>query len=171
MTTACRDPLAILAAEGIRMELVYQVAVLSELDEILAFAESRLALQISDATDRVFRQWGARWRREALEHYLQLGWSFTVRRKNSGAAAPLAGFFLGQPFLFMRGNTQTLWIEHLDGDADDVRVGLVDVAIRLSREKHLQRVLFGDPSIKDVLGSWPHSRMSDEIIEVQTTKG
>lgn len=149
------------------MELVYQVAAPSELEEILSFVKSRLNERESDLVARQFAEWSAPWRREALEHYLKLGWSFTARH---GARGTLAGFFMGQPFLFMRSQTQTLWIEYLDAVDDACKEGLVDVAIRLAREKHLQRVLFSAAS-KPKLGPWPGVRLADEIIEVQTTKG
>lgn len=153
------------------VELVYQVASFSELDEILQFAEGRLAHVISDPTERMFASWHAPWRREALEHYLKLGWSFTVRNK-SEPGAPLMGFFLGQALLFLRGQTQTLWIEHIDAISDDARNGLTDVAVRLSREKHLQRVLFRDAeSVKSSLTQFKSQPMPDSITEVFTTKG
>lgn len=152
-------------------ELVYQVANPSELDEIIAFAEARLAETETDPTERMFKAWHAPWRKEALEHYLKLGWSFTVRER-SPSGTKLVGFFLGQALLFLRSQTQTLWIEYLDAETKDARDGLVDLAVRLSREKHLQRVLFQNPSsVESSLGSFKHQSMPDAIIEVFTTKG
>ncbi len=151
------------------MELVHQVASPAELEEILEFARSRLNGAGIDPMERQFAEWGAPWRREALEHYLKLGWSFTARR---GAGGEIAGFFIGQPFLFMRGQTQTLWIEHLDAVDEAAREGLADVAVRLAREKHLQRVLFSAAAaVPDVLAVAPASRIEEAIMEVRTTKG
>lgn len=157
------------------MELVYQVAAPPEMEEILAFAQRRLTETEVDPIARRFAEWNAPWRIEALEHYLKLGWSFTAR---TSAGGELVGFFLGQPFLFMRGQTQTLWIEYLDAKHIEERAGLVDVAIRLAREKHLQRVLFAGalaPILKQdggaVLRAWTYRPITEEIIEVPTTKG
>lgn len=136
------------------MELAYKIATLAELDEILAFGDAALARTEKDETARMFKSWHAPWRKESLEHYLKLGWSFVARDK---ATDELQGFFLGQALLFIRSQTQTLWIEALEAKTDEARQGLADIAIRLSREKHLQRVLFCQPD-----GSFT---------EVATTKG
>ncbi len=154
--------------EGIMAELAYQIATPAELEEILLFGEARLAAIEADVTARMFKSWHAPWRKESLEHYLKLGWSFVVRDKQSGE---LLGFFLGQALLFMRGHTQTLWIEALDAKTIEARQGLADVAIRLSREKHLQRVLFAETAnIQDAIKSFPHALMQGSITEVATTK-
>lgn len=151
------------------MDLVYQVVAPAELEEILEFARARLSAKESDPTARQFAEWNAPWRREALEHYLNLGWSFTARK---GTRGEVAGFFLGQPLLFVRGHTQTLWIEHLDALDQAALEGLADVAIRLSREKHLQRVLFAAAAgAAGALTRWKADRLDDSIMEVQTTKG
>ncbi len=151
------------------MEFAYHIATPSELEEILSFSEAMLAKSESDETQRMFKSWHAPWRREALEHYLKLGWSFTVRDKGD---QKLLGFFLGQALLFMRGQTQTLWIEALEAENEEARKGLADVAVRLSREKHLQRVLFQDSkSVEGHLDAFKHNALPDSIIEVFTTKG
>ncbi|MCM2281024.1 MAG: hypothetical protein NDI61_04175 [Bdellovibrionaceae bacterium] len=158
------------------MELVYQVAAPDELDELLEFTKQRLADTEPDPIARRFAEWTAPWRRESLEHYLKLGWSFTARVPSQGERrGELMGFFLGQPFLFLRGHTQTLWIEHLDGLDPGIRAGLTDVAVRLARDKHMQRVLFGNGLAGAANGadlkSWPSRAITEEIREVQTTKG
>jgi hypothetical protein len=149
-------------------ELAYQIATPKELDEILAFGEARLAANDPDPTTRMFKSWHAPWRKESLEHYLKLGWSFIVRDKQTNE---LLGFFLGQALLFMRGHTQTLWIEALDAKTEEARQGLADVAIRLSREKHLQRVLFAETAnVQGAIKNFPHAPMQGAITEVATTK-
>lgn len=151
------------------MELAYHIATIAELDEILAFSQAQLAKSEPDETARMFKSWHAPWRKEALEHYLKLGWSFTVREKSSGR---LLGYFLGQALLFLRGQTQTLWIEVLEAENEEARAGLTDVAIRLSREKHLQRVLFAESAnVKGAFGAFKSTPIPDVIIEVATTKG
>ena len=149
------------------MSLVYQVLSLNDLDEVFAFAESRLAVSIPDETERTFASWTVPWRKEALQHYLRLGWSFIVRENGKAV-----GFFLGQPFLFFRGQTQTLWVEHVEARDEAVAAGLVEVAVRLSREKHLQRVLVADSKrLEKQLAPWSPRAFDDSVAEIRTTKG
>ena len=161
----------------------FQVLGALDIDEVYNFADRRLKEQEPDEHLRMFASWQARWRRESLDHYLKLGWSFIARRNNQAV-----GFFLGQPFLFFRGQTQTLWVEHVEAAHPDVFFALIDVAIQIAREKHLQRVLFDEsefiesqaqlaPQFAD---SWrkltsPANRsvkpLTDSIVEIKTTKG
>jgi len=145
----------------------FQVLSLSDLDEVYEFASRRIAARIPDVQERAFAMWSAKWRREALEHYLKLGWSFIARENGE-----TAGFFLAQPFLFFRGQTQTLWVEHIEADSTEVAEKLVEVAVRVAREKHLQRVLFSDADLfAEALSQWSLKHLFDEIAEVMTTKG
>jgi hypothetical protein len=91
------------------LALEFQVLALSDLDEVYGFADARLQIAMPDETERRLHSWSVKWRREALEHYLKLGWSFIARDSEK-----TVGFFLGQPFLFFRGQTQTVWIEHVE---------------------------------------------------------
>jgi len=119
------------------MSLDLQVLQVSDLEEILDFENTKLAKEIPDETERRFHGWQARWRRESLEHYLRLGWSFAIREEGE-----LLGYFLAQPLLFLDGQTQSLWVEHLQYLNLQARDTLCDLAVRTSREKHLQRVYF-----------------------------
>lgn len=149
------------------MAVEFQVLSLSDLDEIFNFANQRLVASIPDEQERTFALWAAKWRREALEHYLKLGWSFIARE--NGATV---GFFLAQPFLFFRGQTQTLWVEHIEAIKPEIVERLIEVAVRVAREKHLQRVLFSDSGkFMNELSPWRAVRISDDIAEVMTTKG
>jgi hypothetical protein len=125
--------------------LVFQVLSLSDLDEVYRFADHQLQAEISDPTRRTFQAWSAPWRKEALEHYLKLGWSFIAREKRADEEGPgqTAGFFLAQPFLFFRAQTQSLWVEHVAANTAETRAALLDVATRVAREKHFQRTLIG----------------------------
>ena len=105
-------------------------------DAVLAFAKGRLAARESDPMEREMKSWSARWRAEALDHYLNLGWSF-----GAFEGEKLLGFVLGQPFLFHRGLTQTLWLEHLEADDETIRSTLLDCAAKWARDKHFQCVL------------------------------
>lgn len=149
------------------MDLSFQVISPSDLDEIYRYAEKRLVQQVPNEMERTLHSWHVRWRKEALEHYLPMGWSFVVRSNNQ-----TVGFFLAQPFLFFRGQTQTLWVEHVQADSVEILEALVDVAVRTSREKHLQRVLFSaEDKVEDALEKWRPQITSDQLWEVKTTKG
>ena len=151
------------------MSIVQQVLSTPDLDEVFHYAYARLTKQEPNEQDRIFKSWSVKWRREALEHYLKLGWSFIARDEKTKETL---GFFLGQPFLFFRGQTQTLWVEHIEAENDEVKHHLVDTAVRVAREKHLQRVLFADASslVKE-LETWNPEPLEQDIVVVKTTKG
>lgn len=152
------------------MGLAHQVLAAGDIEEVFDFAQRRLAERIPDENDRMFASWEAGWRREALEHYLKLGWSFISRDETTKATR---GFFLGQPFLFYRGQTQTLWVEHIEAADEETARMLIEIAVKVGREKHIQRVLFNDyPKWKSFLEVWkPESLESGSIAVVKTTKG
>jgi hypothetical protein len=150
------------------LALVFQVLSLNDIDEVHAFALARLQERIPDEIAQRFASWSAKWRRESLEHYLKLGWSF-IARDSSGATA---GFFLAQPFLFFRGQTQTVWVEHVEARDPEAEEQLVDIAVRVSREKHMQTILFADADSRAAaLAKWRPVRLTEQIFEVRTTKG
>ncbi|MBX9767265.1 MAG: hypothetical protein K2X47_08345 [Bdellovibrionales bacterium] len=146
------------------MNLQPVVLVLSDLDRVFEFETRRLLQTIPDEDERMLAQWKSPWRREALEHYLGLGWSMSVNDE----AGNMRAYFLAQPFLFTRCQTQTLWIEHIGGESDVARAYALDVAVRLSRDKHLQRVLVQGQTIP--VGSL-FSPIADQLFEIKTTKG
>lgn len=149
------------------MTLVHQVLSQPDLDEVYDFASRRLTASIPDETERTFAAWAVPWRKESLEHYLKLGWSFITR--DNGQAQ---GFFLAQPFLFFRGQTQTLWVEHIEAANAEVMNTLVEVAVKVAREKHLQRVLFANaPALASALKPWNAEPLETSIAVVKTTKG
>lgn len=157
------------------MSIVHQVLSAPDLDEVFNYASARLAQQEPDPNERTLKSWSMKWRREALEHYLKIGWSFIAREaENAGGDPKVVGFFLGQPFLFFRGQTQTLWVEHIEADNETVKAALIEVAVKIAREKHLQRVLFSEASLHaDALKAWSATVLNDEeaIAVVKTTKG
>lgn len=81
--------------------------------------------------------WSAPWRKESLQHYLSRGWCFGIFE----ASGELVAYALAQPLLFFAGHTQCLWVEHLGVANRSDELSLVDIAIRYSRDKHLQGVL------------------------------
>lgn len=151
--------------------LDFQVLSLGDLEEVYNFADSRLKVNISEENECRILSWSVKWRREALEHYLKLGWSFIARR-----AGQIEGFFLAQPLLFFRGQTQSLWIEHIEATDRTVMSTLLEVAIKVAREKHLQRVLYSEtPELESVMlaanGGYSSAIISEAIMEVKSTKG
>ncbi len=146
-------------------EIQFQVIGPLDIEEIYSFAEARLIAAIPDESERMFASWVAKWRRESLEHHLKLGWSFVARREGK-----IVGFFLAQPFMFFRSQTQTVWVEHIEAQDELVRRALIDVAVRVGREKHMQRVLFADAAANE-LSAWSGRAIEDIIWEVKTTKG
>jgi hypothetical protein len=138
------------------LSLDFQVLSLGDLDEVYAFAESQFQKEMreqkKDENETRLLLWHVPWRKEALEHYLKSGWSFIAR----DGGKPV-GFYLAQPFLFFRGQTQTLWIEHIEGLNQAVSDSLLEIATKVAREKHLQRVLTTDGA--------------QGLREIKTTKG
>jgi len=149
------------------MSLSLHVALANNADEIIAFESHILSEKIPDESERMVQSWNARWRKESLEHYLQMGWSFLARDIDG----TLVGLFLAQPLLFFDGQTQSLWIEHISFKSLLVRDQLCEVAYKLSREKHFQKVYFpNNPSILNIIESWKASEWKPGMYEVKTTK-
>lgn len=144
-----------------------QILSASDQAEVLAFSRSRAN------KEDLFIEWSAPWRQESLEHYLKIGWSMARREASTGR---LVGYVLAQPFLFLRRQTQTVWIEYVEGESAAIVSELVDTVIRISREKHMQRVLIEfDLSQVDLgLGELIRSRngrmIEQDILEFATTK-
>lgn len=163
------------------MQLAFQVLSANDIDEILAFANQQHQSRVGDENERIFQSWHARWRREALEHYLKLGWSFIARtaptthqaERADSERAVCVGFFLAQPLLFFRGQTQSLWLEHIDAVSGPGLAALADVAVRVAREKHLQCVLVENTEAAHLaLAAWAPQPLNDQqILMVKTTKG
>lgn len=138
-----------------------------DLETIVAFEKERLYLAISDPMERELAAWNARWRKEALDHYLPQGWSFGAF--NNGQ---LLGYFLGQPYIFHRGLTQTLWIEHIAFNDAAAGKELMDVAHKWAKDKHLQTVLMENSAATAfVLESFPKAIVDREgLIELRSAR-
>src|SRR5690606_39755534 len=157
------------------MSLYCRVIQASDLEEILQYESVKLANTVADETERTFQSWNARWRREALEFYLPLGWSFLARDPDlespHSEEGALVGYFLGQPFLFMESQTQCLWVEHLSYSSLQARDELCELAYKLSREKHFQRVLFPNASgVANSIAAFKPSPWQPSVLSVKTTK-
>jgi hypothetical protein len=110
---------------------------LADRDALLQYERAKLSIAPgADDIEVQMQEWHAPWRTEALEHYLPLGWSFGVVQNGQ-----IKGYFMGQPQVFTRGLTQTLWIEHIQFDSKAVLQDLVEVAYKLCREKHFQKLI------------------------------
>jgi hypothetical protein len=139
-----------------------------DVDSLLAFEEARYAEMYPDFEERMFHSWSSRSRKESLEHYSKLGWSFKVVSTESNK---IQGFILAQPLLFVAGNTQSLWVEHLSTVSMEVRDLLTEVIYKLSREKHLQGVYFPNRSgIQNSIAAFNPKPWSEEILFVSTVK-
>ena len=157
------------------MSLYCRVIQLSDLPEISQFEQEKLIVNIADENERTFHTWSARWRPEALEHYLPMGWSFLARDTETSSPnsseGTLVGYFLAQPFLFMEGQAQCLWVEHLNYSSLQARDELCDLAFRLSREKHFQRVLFPNiPGVANSVTTMKPEIWQPGVFSVKTTK-
>lgn len=157
------------------MSLNLRVIQLNEIDEILEFEHKKLNEQFPGDMDAMMQAWHARWRKESLEHYLKTGWSFLARDKDRASAhsteGELIGYFLAQPLLFFDGQTQSLWVEHIQFSTLQARDELCDLAYRLSREKHLQKVYFpGTQNIAPTLKSMKALDWNPQAVFINTTK-
>jgi hypothetical protein len=108
-------------------------------DAVIEFGKKQLSERVHDPMEREMQSWNARWRGEALDHYLPQGWSFGAFKGDK-----LCGFILGQPLLFFRGMMQTLWLECVVADGEETRALLIDCAQKWARDKHFQCALCED---------------------------
>ncbi|MNJ93470.1 hypothetical protein D3C87_111520 [compost metagenome] len=128
------------------MSLYCRIIQAADYQEILDFETKKLQEAYPDESDRMFASWSSKHRPEALQHYLPLGWSFLIRDPETPSPASpeglLLGYFIAQPLLFLDGQTQSLWVEHVQYSSLQARDELCELAYKLAREKHLQRVYF-----------------------------
>jgi hypothetical protein len=157
------------------MSLYLRVIEPSETDEILDFENRKLSEMIADETERTLASWNTRWRKESLQHYLPMGWSFLARDPSQPSAFSseglLVGYFIAQPLLFFEGQTQSLWIEHIQYSTLQARDELADLAYKLSREKHLQKVFFPESqSLHNAVRGMKAESWDPQVLSVKTTK-
>jgi hypothetical protein len=157
------------------MSLFCRVIQTQDLQEILEFENKKLQELIPDEMERTLHSWNVRWRKEALEHYFSLGWSFLVRDKDKASPHSdeglLVGYFIAQPLLFLDGQTQSLWVEHLQYASLQARDELCELAYKLSREKHFQKVFFPNVSgINNSISSFKAEVWNPGVMHIKTTK-
>lgn len=134
-------------------------------EAIHSFEMKRLPVDLSPIEAEML-SWQEPWRKESLEHYAKLGWSFICVKDSE-----ILGYILGQPFLFFNNWTQSLWIESLCFVNQDVGFELMDVAIRWAKTKHLQKVLVNKKSkqIEFIQSTWPTFK-ENSYLHLSTTK-
>ena len=157
------------------MSLYLRTIQQQDLDEILHFEKTKLQETIPDEMDRELKSWNSRWRKEALEHYVPMGWSFLVRDRNLESSFSdeglLTGYFIAQPLLFFEGQTQTLWVEHMQYSTLQARDELCELAYKISREKHFQKVLFPESqSVMNAVKAFKAQNWDPQVLTVATSK-
>ncbi|MCB0349618.1 MAG: hypothetical protein KDD38_00445 [Bdellovibrionales bacterium] len=147
---------------------------IDDLSQIIDFEKKRLELTMADEADRELYSWHASWRKESLEHYLPLGWSFGLWSKetsDSHEANRLRGYFIAQPQLFLRGMTQTLWVERLVAENAQETSDLIELVYKVCRDKHFQKALFlvhEDVSYSNSV--FQLNQVGDTLMELKTAK-
>lgn len=144
----------------------YRIAQLEDVIPVFTY-ESRK--NFGDSAEQIENQilmWDSFYRKEALEHYFKLGWSFIAEDSEKN----ICGFFMGQPLLFLDKQTQSLWVEYVSADSNETYTQLVDIAYRLSREKHFQKVMFAEDVEQILNQKFPFKKWERSISYLKTTK-
>lgn len=157
------------------MSLNLRIIQPAEIEELMDFEIRKLVEQVPNETDRQIHSWNARWRRESMEHFIPQGWSFLARDPAQHSLYSrdglLVGYFLAQPMLFFDGMTQSLWVEHLSYSSLQSRDELCELAYKLSREKHFQRVYFSKaPQIMNSIKQTGAEDWNPNMVFIKTTK-
>ncbi|WP_374076877.1 hypothetical protein [Bdellovibrio bacteriovorus] len=151
------------------MSLFCRVIQADDLQDILDLENKKLQETYPDEMERMMAGWNSKFRVEALNHYIALGWSFLARDQESNK---LMGYFIAQPLLFLDGHTQSLWVEHVQHCSLQARDELCELAYKLGREKHLQRVYFpNDNGVPNSVKSFKPEPWQPGTLSVKTTKG
>lgn len=148
------------------MSLVLHAALLEDIDQIVSFEQGLIAKQFINEIELQMHSWSAKWRKEYLEYYFKLGWSF-IAKDSFGS---VHGYFLAQPLLFFNNQTQSLWVDHLTADTSDAKHELCDLAVRLAKDKHFQRVYFLNSSNYGLDMSFSIEQSDMDIRYIKTTK-
>lgn len=138
-----------------------------DIDKIIAYEKQRLQEHVPDPMEQELFSWHASWRKESLDHYLPLGWSFGFFDDEQN----LKGYFIAQPQLFVGGMTQTLWVEHISGGTNTILADLVEFAWRVAKDKHFQRVLFRlEPNTEIEHTVLQLNKISEHIVELKSAR-
>ena len=118
--------------------ITYRIAQLEDVEAVYQFEIKKNFSNDSESFENKMAVWDSHYRTEALNHYFKTGWSFIAHDSEKN----VVGFFIGQALLFLEKQTQSLWVEYISAINSEIKTELVDIAYRLAREKHFQRVLF-----------------------------
>jgi hypothetical protein len=151
------------------MNLYCNVVLPEDLQDILDLENKKLIENYPDESERMIAGWNSKFRIEALNHYIPLGWSFLARDSETKS---LMGYFIAQPLLFLDGQTQSLWVEHVQYASLQARDELCELAYKIGREKHLQRVYFPQENgISNSVKGFKPEVWQPGTFAVKTTKG
>lgn len=147
-----------------KTEVVYKILLTEDAEKILQYEMQK---NLTPEEEINFDAWTAPWRQESANHYISLGWCMGAF-SNEGQ---LLGYILAQPLLFWQRQTQTVWVEHLAANKNEIAIGLIDVICRWSRDKHLQQVVLSGPSEYFALAKEIGGRVTPEgWVRFTTTK-
>lgn len=147
--------------------ITYRIAQLEDVEKVFNYEYKKNFSIDSNEIENQIAVWNSFYRKESLEHYFKSGWSFVALDTDQN----IVGFFMGQALLFLDKQTQSLWIEYISADNSEVYTELVDIAYRLSRDKHLQRVLFSDSvQQQNLTKKFPFTNWDRTVSFLKTTK-
>lgn len=147
--------------------ITYRIAQLEDVENVFNYEYKKNFSIDSNEIENQIAVWNSFYRKESLEHYFKSGWSFLALDADQN----IVGFFMGQALLFLDKQTQSLWIEYVSADSPEIYTELVDIAYRLSRDKHLQRVLFSDSvQQQNLTKKFPFTNWDRTVSFLKTTK-
>lgn len=148
-------------------KVTYRIAQIEDVESVFNYEYKKNFDSGSDEIENQIMVWNSFFRKESLEHYFKTGWSFLAIDTEQN----IVGFFMGQALLFMDKQTQSLWVEYVSASDPQIFTELVDIAYRLSREKHFQKVLFSDVVQGQTLTkSFPFKQWERSVSYLKTTK-
>jgi hypothetical protein len=149
------------------IEITYRIAQLDDVENVFNYESKKHFNSELDEIENQIIIWNSFFRKEALEHYFKTGWSFLALDSQQN----IVGFFMGQALLFLDKQTQSLWVEYISASTPEIYTELVDIAYRLSREKHFQKVLYSDVVQKSNLTKeLPFKQWERNVSYLKTTK-
>lgn len=148
-------------------QVTYRIAQSADVESVFNYEYNKNFNSESDEIENQMMVWNSFFRKESLEHYFKTGWSFLAL----DAEQNVVGFFMGQALLFMDKQTQSLWVEYISASDPEIYTELVDIAYRLSREKHFQKVLFSDVvQGQGLTKPFPFKEWERSVTYLKTTK-
>lgn len=148
-------------------DVSYRIAQIEDVEMVFNYESKKQFNADLNEIENQINVWNSNCRIEALNHYFKLGWSFLALNKQN----EVLGFFMGQPLLFVDKQTQSLWVEYVSADNNEIRTQLIDIAYKLSREKHFQKVLFAKEIASEKLTqNFQFNNWERSVIYLKTTK-